>query len=143
MNQAGAVKAIFDRWSSLFPGRAPGILYGFDNQVIAEPDNASFARVGVDDNTSELYTLGPHGSQQRTAYIKVRLTGPVGVGRGPLDALIDVVRGIYERVRFASGPGEYGIVTHASTAKPLRKDRDAPQLWVVQVLTPCEWYESR
>lgn len=144
MRHQDATKAIFARWIAMWPGLQPAVTYTFDNVVKAEPDDALFARVGITEFDSQLYTLGPHGSNQRRAYIDVRLSGPANAGRLGVDDLIDSVRSIYERVRFAMDPTklEYGIVTHASVAKPLRRDRDAAQLWIMQVLTPCEWYES-
>lgn len=138
MRQSDATAAIFSRWLTLWPSLQPTVAFAFDNDDAAEA--LPFARVAVLSLDSEIYTLGPLGTQQRKGYIDVRLETALDIGRKLGDQLVDSVRAIYERVRFASGPGEDGIITHATVVSELRRDRDGVQMWVVQAVTPFEFY---
>lgn len=148
MQQRGATSAIFKRWIDMWDVETAlltpplSVPYSLDNMKVPEPVDGLLARVGLLSLDSQIYTLGPKGSQQRPGYIDVRITDEPNRGRGRADDLCEVVRKIYERKRFASdgGANEYGIVTHATSVSELRRDRDAPQLWVVQLLTPFEFY---
>lgn len=143
MDASAASRAIFRRWIAFWPAQSGGVEYSTDNNL--KPEVVPHARVAIVSLDSEQYTLGPKGNRkwQRLGFIEVRLVDNLHTGRKLLDQLTGAVREIFEGVRFASGPGEDGIVTHASSVAELRREPDSDQLWLVTVTTPFEYYESR
>ncbi len=143
MDQTQSSQAINRRWLEMWPALAPAVPYALDN--IVKPDGNTYAQLSIVSGASEQWTMGPTGKRkwQRTGFVQVRLTGPINVGRGPLDDLAKHVRTIYEGVRFGKKVGEHGIVTHESSISELRRDKDSNQLWILTVTTPFEFYEVR
>lgn len=144
MDQRSASSAIFKRFIAKWATAQSAVPYSVDNQKVPEPRDGRLARVRVISGLSRIYTLGPGGQQQRSGQISVRLSDKPNIGRGNMDDMISTVRGIFERKRFANdgGADEFGIVTYATTPNERYNDRDYPQLWVVEVLTPFEFYEQ-
>lgn len=143
MTEADAVKAIYQRWMTQWPTPSGNIPYVFDDDVVDEV-SGGFARVSITLTGDEQHTLGQTGARKylRTGQVDVKLYGPANQGRGPLDALSAVVRGIYEGARFGATGTEDGVVCYASSAKELRPESSA-QFWCVQVTTPFEFFEVR
>ncbi len=141
MDHGQAVKAIQQRWLQFWPTAAPSVKYAFDNMVKSEGD--FFARLFVKHATTEQWTFGNAGNQQWrcSGYIDVRLSGPVNVGRGPIDDLFKVVRNIFQGKRFGIRAGEHGVVTHATTPGELVRDKQASQEWIMSAVTPFEYFE--
>ena len=138
MNLAQAVKAIQRRWLDVWPTVAPSVGYAFDYDVKAE--GAYFARLAVTHVGAEQRTMGREGARrfQRLGMIDVRLSGPINEGRGALDALAQKVIETFEARRFGKKAGEHGVVTHAAALGELRRDKPAPQSWILSVVTPFE-----
>lgn len=143
MDSIQAAQAINARWIERWPGLSGDVPYALDN--ISRPEAETFAQLSITNTMSDQWTLGPTGKRKwlRSGMLEVRLTGKVGVGRKGLDLLGNDVRAIFEGVRFGVRVGEMGIVTHASTVNELRRDRDATRVWIIQVVTPFEYYEVR
>jgi hypothetical protein len=143
MDQVQASQAINRRWIEKWPTLSGSIPYALDN--ITKPDGISFAQLSIVSGPSQQWTMGPEGTRkwQRTGFIEVRLSGPINVGRRPLDELAKVVRNIFEGFRFGKKAGEHGVVTHDSSVSELRRDKQSPQLWILTVTTPFEFYEVR
>jgi hypothetical protein len=143
MNQLQVSQAIFRRWLDRWPPLEPDVPFAFDN--IVRPEGETLAQVSIVSGTSNQSTLGQTGNRrwERTGFIQVRLTGPIGEGRRPIDELAQHVKDIYEGVRFGFNAGEHGIVTHACSVGELRRDKDSPQLWILSVTIPFEYIEVR
>lgn len=142
MTNAQASAAIFRRWIRMWPGLSGGVPFSTDNNV--HPEATPHARVAIVSLDSEQYTLSRENRKwQRLAFIEVRLAGQVSRGRAQLDALVEPVLTIFEGVRFAEGPDEEGIVTHAASPAELRREPDSDQLWFLTLTIPCEWYQRR
>jgi hypothetical protein len=105
MTLTEAREAIYQRWSDNWGGD----LY-FDGEPMEEPQEA-WARLSVRHIDSNQDTLGAPGNRQyrRQCSIIVQVFSPVEEGRGPLDALADTARAIWEGVSF-SGITTYGGV---------------------------------
>lgn len=148
MTPGQAVKAIQQRWLERWPAASlaaigEAVPFSLDNAT--KSDARYFARLKITSGTSEQWTMGQTGNRkfQRTGFIDVRISGPVGDGRGNLDDLAHEVTEIYEAVRFGKRAGEHGVQTFASSPAELTKDKQAPQSWIVQVVTPFEFFEVR
>lgn len=146
MTPEGASRAIFARWITMWPTASSGVAYATDNNVAGEPQGSPFARVSIISGDSSQRTLGGAGNRRFTneGVIEVRLSGPVNAGRGTLDALALKVRDIFQSTRFGEdAPAEEGIETQATSIGELRRDRQAPNRWLIVCETPFEYTEVR
>lgn len=148
MDIGDAIRAIQQRWLRNWPTMSAAVIgtpvpFAFDNVVKAETNY--FARLEVNHQDTEQWTLGSHGDRlyQCTGMIDVRLSGPINEGRGKLDDLAKKVIALYNGTRLAAGTGEHGLTTYASHPNELRRDKQAPQSWILSVVTPFDYYDKR
>jgi hypothetical protein len=141
VTQEEASAAVFARWLALWPSLSGAVPYSVDTLVV--PESIPHARVAIRSLPSDQHTLGAAGNRKwiRTGLVDVRLVGPINAGRGSLDRLAGHVRTIFEGKRIGPTARDRGITTHATSISELRRDRDAPQLWILGCTTPFEYYE--
>lgn len=142
MKQDEAVKAILQRWMTLWPGLSSSVPYVFDNDVL--DDRASYARVSITSLEEHQQTYGAEGNRKflGSGLIDVKLYGPGNAGRKGLDLLAEYVRQIYQAVRFGLAGGEEGVITYATSAQEVRPESDAAS-WVLLLSTPFEYVDVR
>ncbi len=142
MTPTEAHRAINARWHSLWPGLSDGIAYSTDNTVMPE-GNGYFARLAVISLDTEQHTLGPapHRWWTHQGTIEVRLSGPVNVGRDPMDILAGHVRQIYQGVRIGRTAGEKGVVTEAMSIAEVRRGVESTGKWLLLCTTPFSFVE--
>ncbi len=140
MERLDAHAAIYVRWMQQWPGLSGGVGYSTDNNVAVEGQVADyFAKASIISFDAEQLTIAKRGKRKflHEGLIEVRLTGPMSVGRGPLDVLADHVSTIYNATRFADIPGrEQGITTEATSAAELRRDPESVHRWILTCTTP-------
>ncbi len=144
MNPTEASNVIFARWMDRWPTLSAGLPFSTDNNT--RPPAPSFATVAIIDLDSEQQTLVRRDGRvrwKRTGMIDVRLYGPLNVGRGPLDILVRHVRTIFEGKRLSGPRGSAGLITYATSANPLKNQRDSAQFWIMQAITSFEYTETR
>lgn len=139
MTPAQADAAINKRMIEEWPSKEPEVPFAFGDTVIAQPA-AYFVRLYTVDLDSEQHTIGRRKKFERQALLEVRLFGPVGEGTRRLKELAQVVIDIFETKRFGKRANDFGIVTHASSLAPLRRDAEADHLAILTVTTPFEFY---
>lgn len=142
MKQDAAVKAIYQRWMTLWPGLSGSTSYVFDNDAIDQPP--SYARVSISMLDEQQHTLGNSGARKflETGLIDVKLYSPANAGRGPSDAMVDLVRQVFQSVRFGATGTEEGVVTFATTDRKLPREAGT-QYWIVVASTAFEFFDVR
>lgn len=146
MTEPEANKALFARfitqWHTKVGGTqaAPTVPYALEDRALAQPEPPTFAIVEITNLDSDQATMGREGYRRflRSGFFDVRLYGPRGEGRGALDTLARYVKELYESTRIAGA-----ITTFATSARPLRSDREYPDLRCMLVRTPFEFFERR
>jgi hypothetical protein len=142
MDAAEASQAIFQRWITMWPALSGSVPYSTDGNVASE-GAGYFARVAIVTDDTEQATLGRVGSRRwsHDGLLEVRLSGPLGEGRGPVDALAELVREIYQGKRFGKTARERGIVTHAMSTAPVRGGAQAKTRWTLLCTIPFDYFE--
>lgn len=143
MDLAEATRAIFKRWLDVWPTKSGGVPYVLDATTKSEAP--VFARVAVISLSSVQATLGPEGNRRwdHTGLISVRLSCPIGQGRGQLDELAKVVTKIYSGKRLGRRARERGVVTHATSVNEERNSKEAAHRWILICATDFEFTERR
>lgn len=147
MTPAQASTAVFKRfrarWTVLEPDLATKVAY--DNLTFSENDaNETYVRVAIISLDSEPWTIGGKGQAKvkRNGLIQVRINTSTNAGRKRGDDLSQQVVKIFQAVRFGVLQGrDEGITTQISSVEELRRDSEAPHLWILNVTTPFEYYD--
>ena len=150
MTPADAHKAIYQTWMSTWhtlaggSQAAPTVPYAIDNRKLAQPAE-KFALVSIVNIGGDQVTMGPVGRRrfERLGFIDVRLFGPRDQGRGPLDALAEHVRTIYESTRLGAIGDDRGLVTYAMAPTEVRNDPEFPDLWCLLCRVPFYYHHRR
>lgn len=144
MDRPTAIDAIKQRWLANWPTMSTAALgspvaFSLDNVTASE--GTYFARLRIKTIDREQQTMGQKGNRRfgNLGLIDVRISGPTNEGTKKLDKLAAIVGRIFESCRFGIRAGEMGITTRASVVGELTSDRQSPQSWIIQVVTPFEY----
>jgi hypothetical protein len=147
MDHADACRAINRRWLTEWPTMSGGVSFVTDNNSIPVGSITTYlARFSIITLDSEQRTIGPRAkagksarrSWQHFGIIDVRLEGPIDVGTDQLNIYGQMVRTLFQGVRFGNGPRDHGITTEATAiGQPIKQ----PNKWVLVCSTPFDYVE--
>jgi hypothetical protein len=139
MTEAEAKRVIEDAFIAGWRDAAPDVPFSIENE--GAPSGDVFALLTITMTTGQQLTMGEPGAREvsRNGWIVVKLWGPINEGTTRLDALSEVVRGIFE-MKFLTGPGIEAIDTDVTSTQPGGTDGR----WFMQLArTPFTVYETK
>lgn len=142
MKQSDCRKAILQRWMTLWPGLSGNVPYVFDRDAFDAV--TTYARVELDFVDEVQQTYGQPGNRKflGSGSLSVLLHVVGDSGTANADALAELVRQMFQTVRFGVAGGEEGVTTFATVAHVVPNKSDA-QITVMLAETGFEYFDVR